>query len=315
MWIRRRFEIAVTLAALLVAGDTWAEPPAKAGATSDPLAAYRERFQLGMSEYRAGAVANAIADWEPVYLALGPREGYRVAYDLGVAYLQVGDATLAAERLQSFLDEVRMRRESGATVSALVTREEGDARARIAELVGTNAPAHGDASSDVAPPPSAPTPNESASETTAAPAPATPAQAQAPASSAPETFAPVAPAAPLLETRVRHPVSPPILLASGALAAVAVAVTVPLGIHTFSLHSRFVEEEASTGSISASDRQNFDETRTAYDVALGSAIAFGVLTTVLTTWYFAGSSRESIPIEPVVAHERGGASLALKGKF
>jgi hypothetical protein len=365
---------------VLAAGNAWADPPAKPGSVSDSLSGYRARFQLGMSEYQAGAVANAIADWEPVYIALGSREGYRVAYDLGVAYVQVGDGTLAAERLQSFLDEVTMRRESGEAVSALVTREETDARARLAELVETKGriridaspglraqidqasprsagfvawvtpgqhtvtfsatfsgalsaalPTSSDGTSsdvrivdvqagelvDVAPSPSLPTASLAAPpvpEATAAPAPAPPLQEDVPGSAAPEALAPAIRPLPI-ETRTRHPVSPPFILTSGALTAVAVAVAVPLGIHAFSLHSRFVDEKTSTGAISASDRENFDETRTAYDVALGSAIAFGVLTTALTTWYFAGSSREYIPIEPVIAHERGGASVAVKARF
>ena len=362
----RHFEIAAALAVMLVAGNASADPPAKPRATGDSLDAYRERFQIGMNEYRIGAVANAIAYWEPLYLALGPRDGYRLAYDLGVAYLQVGDLTLAAERLESFLDEVTMRRESGDIVSAMVTKEEGDARARIAELVATKARirvAASDASPglsaqidegslrpagfvawvapgqhtiafstspegtfsntrilsaaageliDVAPAPRSEAPSPAATEAT--PAPVLSLQGPVAAPSAQEGLAPTLRRAPA-ETRVRHPVAPPVILASGALTAVAVAVTIPLGVHTFSLHSRFVDEQASTGSISTADRQSFDETRTAYDVALGSAIAFGALTAALTTWYFAGSSRENAAFEPVVAHERGGASLAVRARF
>lgn len=367
MWIRHRFELAVTLAAILVAGSASADPPAPPRAPSGSLDAYRERFQLGMQEYRIGAVANAIAYWEQVYLAIGPREGYRVAYDLGVAYLQIGDATLAAEHLQSFLDQVAMRRESGEVVSAMVNKEEGDAQARMTNLTATKARIRIDADPSlrvriddgrarpagfvawVAPgehivafstspdapfaethsvnahagelvdvtrtPPPAPTSDPVLEAATPPPSPL-----QRPTERAAAPEAPVPLVRPMaietpVETRVRHPISQPIILASGALTAVAVAVAVPLGIHAFSLHSRFVGENESAGSISASDRQNFDASRNAYDVALGSAIGLGVVTTALTTWYFAGSSRESIPVEPVVAHERGGASVALRGHF
>ena len=64
---------------------------------------YRERFKQGMDRYKAGAPAEAIGYWEPIYRELGEQKGYRLAYNLGVAYAELGDATRAAERLESFL--------------------------------------------------------------------------------------------------------------------------------------------------------------------------------------------------------------------
>jgi hypothetical protein len=103
----------------------------------DPLAEYRERFKLGMDQYKAGALANAIGYWEPVYRELGNEKGYRLAYNLGVAYAELGDATRAAERLQSFLDEVDARRARAEAPGDTVAKEEADARARIAGLVAS----------------------------------------------------------------------------------------------------------------------------------------------------------------------------------
>ena len=79
----------------------------------DPLASYRGQFQRGMERYKEGALSEAIGYWEPVYRELGERNGYRLAYNLGIAYQELGDATHAAERFQSFLGEVDARRERG----------------------------------------------------------------------------------------------------------------------------------------------------------------------------------------------------------
>jgi hypothetical protein len=103
-------------------------------AADDGLAEYRERFKQGMDLYERGSAAEAIAVWEPVYRDLGEARGYRLAYDLGVAYAALDDASHAADRLQAFLNEVDSRRARGESLGAAVTNEESDARARLARL-------------------------------------------------------------------------------------------------------------------------------------------------------------------------------------
>jgi hypothetical protein len=139
MSIRRLSDLTFLACLVLATADARAAPPAPSstGAPEDPLAEYRGRFKLGMDRYRAGALAEAIGYWEPVYRELGGREGYRLAYNLGVAYAELGDATHAAERLQAFLDELESRRARAEKVSAVVTKEEADARSRIAGLLAT----------------------------------------------------------------------------------------------------------------------------------------------------------------------------------
>ncbi len=137
MSIPRLFELALVGATTLASSVAWATPPAATESRTDELSAYRERFKAGMDRYDAGAVSEAIGYWEPIYRQLGPQTGYRLAYNLGVAYVHLGDATRAAERLQSFLDEVGARRSQGQALGALVAKEEADAHQRLADLAAT----------------------------------------------------------------------------------------------------------------------------------------------------------------------------------
>lgn len=139
MWIPRHFELALSAAVTFAAPVALAADaePRTAGVPADPLAAYRERFQQGMQRYRAGAMGDAIGYWEPVYRELGAQKGYRLAYDLGVAYAETGDVTRAAERLQAFLEEADAKASRGETVDAIVAKEQADARARIAGFLAT----------------------------------------------------------------------------------------------------------------------------------------------------------------------------------
>jgi hypothetical protein len=133
MWTRRLFELTL-FGWLLSAGATAA---AQEAGTEDSLEHYRERFKLGMERYKLGALAEAVGYWEPIYRELGEQKGYRLAYDLGVAYAELGDATRAAERLQSFLAEVAARRARGEAIAPIVEKEETLAQARIDGLVTT----------------------------------------------------------------------------------------------------------------------------------------------------------------------------------
>ena len=98
------------------------------------MAEFRERFKEGMDRYRAGALTEAIGYWDPIYRQLGEQKGYRLAYNLGVAYAEQGDATRAAERLQTFLVQVDARRTRGESLETIVQKEEADAKARLTVL-------------------------------------------------------------------------------------------------------------------------------------------------------------------------------------
>ena len=132
MWIRRLSELALAGSLALSAADAGADPPG--AAPDDALAAYREQFKRGMDLYEHGDAAEAVAIWEPVYRDLGEQRGYRLAYDLGIAYAALDDAPRSGERLQAFVSEVDSRRGRGEALGAAVTKEESDARARLARL-------------------------------------------------------------------------------------------------------------------------------------------------------------------------------------
>jgi hypothetical protein len=109
----------------------------------DPdLAQYRERFKQGLDRYESNDVAGALSFWEPLYRDLGPARGYRVGYNLARAYEVFGDATRAAERYQSFLDEVKSRRRDGKTIDELATSDEAKATARLEDLTKTRGRIH-----------------------------------------------------------------------------------------------------------------------------------------------------------------------------
>ena len=135
MWTRRLSELALAGWLGLLASDARADPASPA--VDDSLAAYRERFKRGMDLYEHGAAAEAIACWEPIYRDLGEERGYRLAYDLGVAYAALDDAAHSGERLQAFVNEVDSRRGRGEALGVAVTKEESDARARLARLATT----------------------------------------------------------------------------------------------------------------------------------------------------------------------------------
>jgi hypothetical protein len=132
MWIRRLSELALAGSLALIAADAGADPAG--AAPDDALADYREQFKRGMDLYEHGAAAEAVAIWEPVYRDLGEQRGYRLAYDLGIAYAALDDAARSGERLQAFVTEVDSRRGRGEALGAAVTKEESDARARLARL-------------------------------------------------------------------------------------------------------------------------------------------------------------------------------------
>jgi hypothetical protein len=79
-------------------------PPQPTGAARPPAEGidYTRAFQQGLDEFDAGRFASAAQIWERLLGALGEERGYKVCYNLGLAYQKLGDATHAIERLESF---------------------------------------------------------------------------------------------------------------------------------------------------------------------------------------------------------------------
>lgn len=130
-WMRLRSSCLPLCAALLFAvAPAFAEP--------DPLEPYRERFQLGLERFRAGDVHAAIQYWEAIRRQLGDEKAYRLMFNLGKAYEQLGDATLAAERYEVFLREADVAAQQGALDPA-VQENVASARTRMEALAASHA--------------------------------------------------------------------------------------------------------------------------------------------------------------------------------
>ncbi len=92
-----------------------------------------------MEKYKQSQFADAIVDWESIYRDLGPKRGYRLAFNLARAYDAYGDSTRAAERYETYLAEVDVRRTLGEELEAIVQKQEADARARLDDLARSHA--------------------------------------------------------------------------------------------------------------------------------------------------------------------------------
>ncbi|HEY5242912.1 MAG TPA: hypothetical protein VIJ22_15640 [Polyangiaceae bacterium] len=295
----------------LVAVDVRAAPP-PATTMDDPIAQYRERFKLGMDRYKAGAPAEAVGYWEPIYRELG-------------------DATHAAERLQAFLGEVDARRSRGEPIASIVTKEETDARDRVAGLVATKGRIHVDAGT---PPRAAQvdaseprlsgfvawvTPGEhtvvfgpgAADQETrtvtvhsgemldVAPSPASPpapppsSAPTPPAAAGPSTaFAPPPPP-PVVHEETRHPFSPAFIVLSGGLALGSAITAVPLEQHAWSLYNQYDGAGRTTAA-----GQSFYTARTWAYVTVGGAIGLAAATASIAAWYFLGTSTREVVVTP-----------------
>ncbi len=121
--------LAAVLFLLLLPGGALAdERPA------DALDALRGRFREGIEKYHARAFADAVVIWESIYRELGPEKGYRVAFDLGRAYDELGQRIKAAEHFQAYLDHVSARRRDGEDIEANVQAQEAVARERLEQI-------------------------------------------------------------------------------------------------------------------------------------------------------------------------------------
>ncbi len=326
MWIRRLSELALVAAVGLAAPMARATPPPSAA--DDALSDYRERFKQGMDRYQAGAFAEAIGYWEPIYRELGEQKGYRLSFNIGVAYQELGDATHAAEHLQSFLSQVDARRARGEAIPAIVQKEEQDARDRIAALTASKGRIRVDPGSPPRPvqvdamephvstfvawvnpgqhtvtfTPGTADAQEKTIEVhagelvdVAAPPPAAsaPPPASAPAPIAAPAQAPPPPP-PVTRTETEHPFSPVLVYVAGGLTVAAGIASIPLENHAWSLHDQYSAESP----IPASARSSFDGARTLAYGAIGATIGLGVITAALATWYFVGTSKREVIVTP-----------------
>jgi hypothetical protein len=294
-----------------------------------------------MERYRLGALAEAIGYWEPIYRELGDEKGYRLAYDLGVAYQELGDSTHAAERLQSFLAEVDARGARGEPLAPIVEKEVADARARVGRLAATKARIRVEAGTtpraarvDASEPRLAGfvawvTPGEhkvtfaagtpeaqtkvifvKAGEVVeVAPLPPVPLPAER------LVVAPPPPASPemrlVMRRETHHPFSWPLIAVTGGVTVAAAIAAVPLYGSVGSLYDRLSSEN----TISQGDRDNYTRMRTLAYSVMGGAIGLALGTAGLAAWYVLGTSEREVMVNPVLDPERRGASFTVTGRF
>jgi hypothetical protein len=66
-------------------------------------------FKTGLDHYNRGAYADAISTWETLITTLGETSGFKVLYNLGLAYQEMGNVTKAIDRYRAFLAQCEAR--------------------------------------------------------------------------------------------------------------------------------------------------------------------------------------------------------------
>lgn len=130
--VRRVARGCLALTLLVAAPARAADAP-----TPDDTPAFAEHeavFRAGLEQYGRGNYVAAIATWESLVTTMGEERGYKVLYNLGLAYQQVGDATRAIDRHRAFVKQVG----SKPAVSPELKARAEDAAKRAAEIEATH---------------------------------------------------------------------------------------------------------------------------------------------------------------------------------
>ncbi len=305
--------------ALVVSPSVTRAAPTGSEIEDPEMQLYRERFKQGLDRYEANDVAGALSYWEPLYRDLGPSRGYRVGYNLARAYEVFGDATRAAERYESFLDEVKQRRAKGQPLDDDAIADEAKATARLDELTKTRGRIH------VAPtdPPASVRIDQSEPRLAGFVAYVAPGKHEivfAPGSASEramhvevqagqivelalpekeESAPPKLPSTPLaFRETAKPPFSPNVLwIAGAATLLVGGGVTGAAYGNAIATYDRYHSQT----SISSSQVSDYETARTwAYaSWAVPAALALG--TVVLVVWYATGTKRTKVPIATAIA--------------
>jgi len=111
---------------------------ARAQAVTPIAPEHEAALRTGLEQYDRGNYASAIATWEALLATIGEERAYKVLYNLGLAYQQIGDVTRAIERYRAFVDQVRAR----PYASAELVAGAADASARAGQLESTHGALH-----------------------------------------------------------------------------------------------------------------------------------------------------------------------------
>ncbi len=313
MWTRTRSNVSLVVALMVaVAPIARAQGPAVVKTEDEPdLAQYRERFKQGLERYDANDVAGALSFWEPLYRDLGPTRGYRVGYNLARAYEVFGDATRAAERYESFLDEVRVRRQDKQPIDADVETDELKATARMDDLQRTRGRIHVAATTppasvridkseprlagfvayvsagahDVVFQPGSTDEHVLHVEVQAG-------QVIEVAAPSPKKKEPT----PVLRDTTTHPIAPVWLWVSGAT-----TVLVGGGLTATAYANAVVLHDRSQPSPTTKEVTDYNGARTLAYVSWAAPATLAVLTAILLTWYVTGAKHLKVPIATAIA--------------
>jgi hypothetical protein len=334
MSIRHRSSRATLLACLAIPLLLLATP---ARADDDALAPYRDRFRLGMEKYKSGGIAEAIRVWSAIYEEIGPKRGYRLAFNLGRAYDTNGEATRAAERYRSFLDEAHGRVTAGETLEPLVSREVEEAEQRLSALnlehgriqIPSMATATLAQVDDTDPRLGAFTAYVAAGKHVVTFAPGTDDTEKVEITVAagelviaspthaptPRDEHPLPSVDPVTSKHVTtHPFRPVVLYAGGVATAVSILAPVFAYAHAYSIIDTF-----NTSPVNSPAKTNaYAEYSGARSLAYGMLavpISLAAATGALTTWYFAATKDEEVFVSASLAPFPGGGAATLSGRF
>jgi hypothetical protein len=91
-------------------------------------------FKSGLDQYNHGNNVGAITTWESLLGTLGEERGFKVLYNLGLAYQAIGDATHAIERYRAFVKQVNARPDAPRDLA----ERAADAQSRLDQLERTH---------------------------------------------------------------------------------------------------------------------------------------------------------------------------------
>lgn len=304
-------------------------PPAQA---DDALGALRARFKVGMEHYQAGRFSEAILEWEEIYRKLGPKEGYRLVFNIARAYDARGDARPAAERYEIYIAEVDARRAAGETLEPNVEHQAEEASARLAELRSKLSRIHVEAAAAMltkidredARVGSFTVYVEPGAHTLTFSDPQATKTVQAPAGAivdveAPKP-APPPPPPPRYETVTEHPFSPLVLYGAAGVTLGGIVATVITFSNADSARNAFRATHVAT----TTDRnqveheqqlqRDYDDARTTAYTSLGVAIAIGAVAAAATTWFVLGTKHHLVLV-PEGDVTRPAGRLGVSGAF
>jgi hypothetical protein len=123
-----RWRFAIVLFLSLVSLHALAAP-----AEAPPPPEHDLAFRSGLEQYAHGNFVAAITTWESLLRTMGEDRGYKVLYNLGLAYQAIGDVTRAVERYVAFTTQVEKRK----PVSQELEDRASDAQKRIDQIRST----------------------------------------------------------------------------------------------------------------------------------------------------------------------------------